>query len=164
MFLRDIFTKSTLTIKYKCAECDVFVDPSKRSDHVRQHRDYACMANDSTLDFGSLSLLAPNDSLNENPQPSLSDDENLKSTPNPPYPLPLVPSSPTTTPAAPVSQLPATQPSIVSDIVVPPRVLPSSYHLRAHTRSLLKYLLMYESCHQVGLHSQHQMCFLMHRI
>ena len=84
------------------------------------HLDYTLAPNDSALDFGSVSLPAPDDSLCDD-SPRSPSAVGLKLAPNPPYRLPSAPSSsdndtPTTVPATPISQLPTTQMSIPNDI------------------------------------------------
>ena len=52
-----------LVIKYKCDQCGIVVDANDRSSHIRGHLDYANRPNDSTLDYGDISLLAEDDLL-----------------------------------------------------------------------------------------------------
>ena len=50
-----------LQIKYKCEQCDIFIDPDRRADHVREHLDYVNCPNTSSTDYGNVSFMAPAD-------------------------------------------------------------------------------------------------------
>ena len=101
----------------------IFLSIPTAEEHVREHLDYAMAPNDSALDFGNVSLAAPNDSLCDDP-PRSPCTAGRKLAPNPSYRLPSAPSSPCssdhdtlkTVPATPISQLPTTQMSTPNDI------------------------------------------------
>ena len=112
-----------LRIKYKCEECDIFVDPGRRADHLREHLDYINCPNLSATDYANVSIAAPADeSLHECPDSP----RGCTLAPNPPYVLPVVassqssgaPASPTGIPSTPKSQSPPTQSSIPNDIAI----------------------------------------------
>ena len=112
-----------LRIKYRCEECNIFVDPDRRAGHLREHLDYINCPNLSTTDYANVSIAAPVDeSLHECPDSP----RGRTLAPNPPYALPLVassqssgaPASPTGIPSTPKSQSPPTQPSIPNDIAI----------------------------------------------
>ena len=112
-----------LRIKYRCEECNIFVDPDRRAGHLREHLDYINCPNLSATDYANVSIAAPVDeSLHECPDSP----RGRTLAPNPPYALPLVassqssgaPASPTGIPSTPKSQSSPTQPSIPNDIAI----------------------------------------------
>ena len=118
-----------LQIKYKCEQCDIFIDPDRRADHIREHLDYVNCPNTSSTDYGNVSLMASADESLHADCPDSPRAVGLTLAPKRPYLLPLVdssqslavPDSPKAIQSSPKSQLPPTQSSIPSDIVASSR-------------------------------------------